>query len=70
MGAKVNVTHVEVKPKMAFRYVCHGCTRPAAYSAIPQAVAQATCPHCGLIQQTKAENWILMGEAEAAAVNK
>lgn len=57
------------KPVMKYRYVCHGCTRPASYGTEPVS-GSVMCPHCGMSQAYKPENWVLMGDAEKADVNK
>lgn len=56
------------KPVLAFRYVCHGCTKPAVYAVEPH-TGSVTCPHCGTNQVCALENWIALTDAEKAEVN-
>lgn len=57
------------RPQMAFRYVCHGCTKPADYGQEPLVGIAITCPHCGKVQTSVAENWVRMDAQEAQAIN-
>lgn len=41
-----------------FRYYCHGCTKPAAYSNVPFEGREITCPHCGKVQVAELKNWL------------
>ena len=43
-----------------YRYYCHGCTRNAYYSDRAEEGRSITCPHCGLVQTAKAENYLVI----------
>lgn len=63
MASKSQEKRIEVqKSAQQVRYVCHGCTKPAAYDSRSH-TGTVTCPHCGLTQVCKLENWILMSNA-------
>lgn len=44
--------------KKKFRYYCHGCTKPAAYTDYPYEKVMITCPHCGKVQEAELKNWL------------
>ena len=69
MQKKNDNTEIRGKVIFAFRYVCHGCTQPAAYAENTEDVKSCTCPHCHKTQECKPENWVLMGETEKAQIN-
>lgn len=43
-----------------FKFVCHGCTQDALFSTSLMHDIQLTCPHCGLQQVAKPENWVIL----------
>lgn len=45
-------------PKMAWRYVCHGCTNDAVVSSNQMVDVVITCMVCGKAQIAKPENWL------------
>ncbi len=48
-----------ITPKGRFRYVCHGCTKNAGYFQTPAENLIVICPHCGMEQLSKLENFIV-----------
>lgn len=69
MKVKSESTTTVVPARLQFRYVCHGCTRPAGYGATPFEFSSLPCRHCDHTNAYRPENWIPMGEEEAAGVN-
>lgn len=55
---KQEVKAAQFVPDMRYRYVCHGCTNDALTSSNQMVGITVTCMHCGMIQVTKAENWL------------
>lgn len=50
----------EKKDVMKYRYYCHGCTNTVYQSAKVDPGIVVTCPHCGKMQVTVAENFIAL----------
>ena len=46
-----------LKPK--YRYYCDACTNTAFYSDTREAMKRVPCEHCGIVQTSKIENYIL-----------
>lgn len=57
--SKKDSTQVE-KPQMKYRYSCHGCTKNAGLFFAPVLNQIVRCPHCGMEQLTKLENFIAL----------
>lgn len=43
-----------------FRYQCHGCTNDIGSYAEDEVGVTVTCPKCGKVQTTVAENYIAL----------
>lgn len=54
---KPEIAHEEVK---TFKYMCYGCTNEAGRFDKVKAGTGIVCKRCGMAQNTKAENYILI----------
>lgn len=58
---------VEMQDGPKYRYVCHGCTKAAAYARVPIIGNAIVCPHCHKSQSSVEENWVRMTDTEVEA---
>lgn len=47
-----------VQIQARYKYHCHGCTNTTGYFEKPVLNAIVKCPHCGMEQLTKLENFV------------
>lgn len=50
----------KIEEKAKFRYQCHGCTKDVGVFDKAEVGKSVTCPHCGMSQNTKEENYIIL----------